>query len=309
MTCSPFILNAVLKTHLEANNTTPTSADLKDNIYVDNVVSGTENVTEAEKYYHDANALMRSSGFNLRSWSSNCKEIRTLAEKDNALEMNTNVGILGIAGKLVHLLSGNSLDIIRTTESLNAMLLKSSQSTDVHELHVFVDASPIAYGAAVYLRQDRHTSLVISKTRVAPLKEMTLPRLELMAALIGSRLILFVFHALKDKINITKHVLWSDSQIVIHWIRSEKTLPIFVANRIKEINEFPCDVKYCPTNENPADLITRGISAESLMKSDIWWHGPTWLKLGDWPVFKLFDSTAYHVAAAIPDPEIGHDKL
>ncbi|XP_077869797.1 uncharacterized protein LOC144362084 [Saccoglossus kowalevskii] len=262
---------------------------------------------------------MKSSGFNLRSWSSNCKEIRALAEKDNALEMNTNLGILGIRWQTdsdvfsIKKLTGHNpdhrvtkryvtkvvsrkpewdepladiqtkkweeiiSDVVASTDIMinRKYFTDHTKSTDVHKLHVFVDASPKAYGAAVYLRQDRQTSLVISKTRVAPLKEMKLPRLERMAALIGSRLIRFVSHALKDKINITKHVLWSDIHIVIHWIRSEKRLPRFVANRIKEINEFPCDVKYCPINENPTDLITRGISAESLMKSDIWWLGPT----------------------------------
>ncbi|XP_070546926.1 uncharacterized protein [Ptychodera flava] len=60
--CSPFILNAVVKTHLESNNNTPIAADLKDNIYVDNVISGVNNTTEATKYYTDANSLMKSAG-------------------------------------------------------------------------------------------------------------------------------------------------------------------------------------------------------------------------------------------------------
>nr|XP_006817797.1 PREDICTED: uncharacterized protein LOC102802785 [Saccoglossus kowalevskii] len=112
---------------------------------------------------------------------------------------------------------------------------------DDHELHVFVDASTRAYGAAVYLRNNNteQTSLVMSKTRAAPLKKQTLPRLELMGAVIGTRLIQFVSDALKDTVNITKHIIWSDSQIVLHWLKSDKKLPLFVTNRVNEIKTFP----------------------------------------------------------------------
>nr|XP_006815893.1 PREDICTED: uncharacterized protein LOC102809680 [Saccoglossus kowalevskii] len=166
-----------------------------------------------------------------------------------------------------------------------------------YELHVFVDASDKAYGAAVYLHRDMHSSLVIAKSRVAPQKQdITLPRLELMAALTGSRLLRFVFDAFKGKINIEQYIMWSDSQIVLHWLKRDKRLPIFVANRVREINQFPCVIKYCPTLDNPADLVTRGISDNKLQQAVIWWNGPTWLKQGNWPICKLFDSPVHHVS-------------
>ncbi|XP_070541423.1 uncharacterized protein [Ptychodera flava] len=130
----------------------------------------------------------------------------------------------------------------------------------------------------------------MAKTRVAPTKELTLPQLELMAALIGSKLLRFTYDALKDKVNITRRFLWSDNQSVIRWIRSDKKLPLFIANRVKRINEFPCTVKYCPGQDNPADLVTRGISTRDLEKSTLWWEGPDWLKRGDWPVCQLSDN-------------------
>ncbi|XP_070571206.1 uncharacterized protein [Ptychodera flava] len=130
----------------------------------------------------------------------------------------------------------------------------------------------------------------MAKSRVKPLKDITLPRMELMGALIATRLANHVVDALRDTICFTEQVLWVDSQIVIHWITGNKKLPVFVQNRINEINKSTYKVKYCPSKDNPADLLTRGISATELKNSRLWWNGPTWLGQGDWPICELFDS-------------------
>ncbi|XP_070535295.1 uncharacterized protein [Ptychodera flava] len=93
---SPFILNAVVKTHLESHERTPTSTDLENNIYVDNILSGTDSNEDAVEYYEESNHLFESCGFNLRSWSSNCEDIRVLAERDDKLEPDTTVNALGL---------------------------------------------------------------------------------------------------------------------------------------------------------------------------------------------------------------------
>ena len=123
-----------------------------------------------------------------------------------------------------------------------------------------MDASTKAYGATVYLSQGDATGLAIAKTRVAPLKELTLPCLELMAALLGARLTTFVHHVheLDDEVIIAERVLWSDSQIVLSWLQSQRHLPVFVRNRVTENKSVKFDAyKYCPTTQNPADLLTR----------------------------------------------------
>ena len=108
------------------------------------------------------------------------------------------------------------------------------QSTTPY-LHVFADASPKVNGAVSYITSGNQCSLVMAKSRVGPLKKLTLPQLELMAALTGARLASFVSQALKSRCPNLKVKLWSDSEIVLHWLSSSKPLKQFVANRTNEI--------------------------------------------------------------------------
>ena len=128
------------------------------------------------------------------------------------------------------------------------------------------------------------STLVMSKSRVAPLKGLTLPRLELMAAVIGARLLRHV----RKEVTVTKVELWSDSQIVLHWLQTTRTLQRFEKNRVNEINGLTDNRKwrYCPTKENPADLLTRGISAAQFVNNDLWLRGPHWItKTEIWPLW------------------------
>ena len=88
----------------------------------------------------------------------------------------------------------------------------------------------------------------------------------------------------------TTHVtFWSDSQIVLHWLSTTKKLKKFVSNRVSEINALTKSHswKYCPTHDNPADLLTRGVSADFFMKSSIWQTGPTWITdTRRWPIWE-----------------------
>ena len=99
--------------------------------------------------------------------------------------------------------------------------------------------------------------MVMSKSRVAPLKKLTLQQLELMAAVVGARLAFY----LRNQLKITRTVYWSDSQIVIHWLSSTKELKQFVKNRVIEIRKSTSNStwNYCPSSDNPADLLTRGV--------------------------------------------------
>lgn len=159
------------------------------------------------------------------------------------------------------------------------------------ELHGFSDASELAYGACVYLRcfdlsGTIYSTLICAKSKIAPLKIQTIPRLELSAALLLTQLVTKVKSGLKfDKI---KTICWSDSTIVLTWLQVDpcRLLP-FAKNRIMSINEInlSCSWKYVNSTENPADIISRGCSPSQLLNSSLWWHGPNFLSSNEIPMF------------------------
>ncbi|XP_058827074.1 uncharacterized protein LOC131687050 [Topomyia yanbarensis] len=158
------------------------------------------------------------------------------------------------------------------------------------EIHGFSDASESAYGACIYLRSipaegPCTVRLVISKSKVAPMGTQTIPRLELCAAQLLSRLLKQV----QDSIDITATTyLWTDSSIVLNWISATpSTWKTFVANRVAEIQELTSHAvwNHVPSEDNPADLVSRGMDLDELLASALWWNGPQWLKLifAPWP--------------------------
>ena len=151
-----------------------------------------------------------------------------------------------------------------------------------YTLHGFCDASESAYAAVVYLREETsaRVSFVAAKTRVAPLATLTIPRLELLSALILSRLICRVRDALKHEMEISEVVCWSDSEVAWHWIKREcRSWKQFVQNRVDEIRSLvPVEAwRHCPGEENPADIPSRGMSPSRLAKTQRWLGGPEWL--------------------------------
>ena len=177
--------------------------------------------------------------------------------------------------------------------------LSENPKINQYMLHTFCDASTAAYAAAVYLvsvDQNKQTfsNLLCSKTKVAPLKPITIPRLELCGAVLSAKLVNHIVKCLPIKLD--KIIFWSDSQITLHWIRSPaRDWKTFVSNRVSLIHEnleaLPYSWQYVPTKENPADLASRGFKSEDLRTSKIWWHGPNWLTLPDsyWPKSSMFD--------------------
>ena len=108
---------------------------------------------------------------------------------------------------------------------------------------------------------------------------MSIPRLELLAALILARLISSVREALDKVLNITEVSCWTDSITVFYWIRSSKEFKQFVQNRIDEIRKLT-DRKgwrHCPGIENPADIGSRECLASELVDDSLWWEDPAWL--------------------------------
>jgi len=158
------------------------------------------------------------------------------------------------------------------------------------QIHVFCDASERAYGAVLYIRSTHGTGtlvrIVCTKNRLAPLKKVTLPRLELIAALIGARLL--HYFCKKTCYDIVEATFWSDSTVALGWICNDpNSWKTFVANRVTEIQTYttPSQWKHCPREDNPADHLSRGVTAKQLKKLRNWWHSPLWLSKdpSHWP--------------------------
>lgn len=154
------------------------------------------------------------------------------------------------------------------------------------ELHGFCDASERAYAATLYLRvvhsnNNVDTFLISAKTRVAPIKKVSLPRLELCGAVLLSTLTSSVIASLPSD-NLSRHY-WTDSTIVLAWLKKPPcSWNTFVGNRVSEILEkVGTDNWYhVDSDSNPADIASRGCSPEELIEHPLWWHGPKWLR---WP--------------------------
>ena len=152
-----------------------------------------------------------------------------------------------------------------------------------NQLHHFADASEVGYGAVSYLRQvneegNVNCSFVIGKSRVTPLKPMSIPRLELSAAVVAVRLDQVIQRELDIPVN--QSVFWTDSTAVLCYIENcDKRFQTFVANRLGIIHDSstPEQWRHVDGKSNPADNASRGLSADSLLTNESWIKGPKWL--------------------------------
>ena len=159
------------------------------------------------------------------------------------------------------------------------------------QLHGFGDASKKAYCAVVYLvyqtNTGTYTQLLCSKSRVAPLKTLSIPRLELMSARILSVLMNTVVAALSSQVRIDNSRYWLDSKAALFWIANNGVWQQFVQHRVNEILTLTNKVEWRHVDgvENPADIGSRGVTASQLRDSALWWEGPKWLRENEevWP--------------------------
>jgi len=195
---------------------------------------------------------------------------------------------------------------------------KYSNNTNIikRSLHGFSDAPQEAYGAVIYQQMTYSdgtatTAIVISKARVVPLKELTIPRAELTAAYTMAKLLKYCSSIL----NIQDLNAWTDSLIVLCWLhKSTNSLKTFVSNRVHQINTLipQAQWRYILSASNPADLLSRGVPANALIKTELWWEGPPWLTLPqqEWPKpqFKLPSSLPEIKAVVLTAPASTDEK-
>ncbi|XP_037297855.1 uncharacterized protein LOC119190306 [Manduca sexta] len=330
---------------------------LSEDFYVDDCISGHSTLEEAIEASKQLIELLKTGGFILQKWASNCKEfIEQIPESLRSASINKGlikesiIKTLGlswnmttdsfsyqiklppkstIATKRIILADlqrlfdplgwispaivpakillqtiwmkgldwDENVGKIHTEEwekirdsfnSLHRIRIKrwihTGKEIDKIQLHGYCDASMKAYCAVVYYRVeiengDIKTGIIASKTRVAPVKAISLPRLELCGALLLANLLTQVREAMRLQQN--QIYAWTDSTVVLSWLLGDpKRWKPFVSNRVIEILDNTSNTQWFHVKsiDNPADLGSRGTYLENLIDNKFWWEGPEWLK-------------------------------
>ena len=179
--------------------------------------------------------------------------------------------------------------------------------SDKMVLHHFSDASQVAYGVVSYLRSENHEGdvwcgFVMAKSRLAPLKTMTIPRLELSAAALAVKVDAMLRRELE--LQVTDSVFWTDSMIVLQYICStSRRFQTFVANRVALIHDGsdPSQWRYVKSEQNPADDASRGLTADEMLNKERWAKGPEflWGQESQWP----------EKPAGLPEPPVDDKEV
>ena len=170
---------------------------------------------------------------------------------------------------------------------LSILSLKDSKI----ELHVFVDASDRAFAAVAYARIEHSPNNIIvsflaARAKVGPIKQISVNRMELQAAILGCRLANQI--ATETELKFTRRWFWYDSQTVGAWINSKhRTYKTFVALRVSELLEDSqaSEWRYIRSHLNPADLATKRVGETQFELESFWYSGPSFLKNepAEWP--------------------------
>ena len=204
--------------------------------------------------------------------------------------------------------------------------LFNNQRVTAVELHVFCDASEKGFSAVLFYRWKTEdggieVSFVGAKARVAPTKKLTIPRLELQAAVLGTRMIAALRK--EARVEIESTTCWSDSKNVLAWIKSSvRRYHVFVANRVAEIRDVtrPEDWRYVPTELNAADAASRGQDLTDLRPAGPWASGPAFLQTEEdrWPATDVKEqeilandpeTQSVLATAVLPDPSTTQPDL
>ncbi|XP_014209954.1 uncharacterized protein LOC106640425 [Copidosoma floridanum] len=249
LTSAPFLALRVLKQlALDEQAKYPLGADiLLNNSYMDDFYVGAYTEAQALAVQQELISILRAGSFSLSKWASNMSK---------------------------------SIKVPR-------WLGMSSENASHIELHGFCDSSERAYAAVINVRillSDKvcRSTLLVAKNLVAPIKVLSIPKLELY----GAKLLAELLDRVKIDLHIKslKNFAWTDSRVVLAWISGHASKwTSFVANRVSKIQSIlpPKNWNYISSAKNPADIATRDITPSQLKNLKLWWHGPDWLQNPD----------------------------
>ncbi|XP_064627990.1 uncharacterized protein LOC135487824 [Lineus longissimus] len=292
---------------------------LRRNCYVDDCIRSVNGVKCAQCLQKNLKGLTGEGGFNMNRWLSNAravmqaipeeewaKEAKDLDLSSENLPTNCTLGAKGLLQELSRLKLAWDDPIPKELEEkwmkwkgelsrLSAIRIdrcfrpKDFGEVVRSELHHCPDARQSGYGLASFLRLvndngDVHCCLVTGKARVAPLKQVTIPHLELSAATVAVRVDSMLRRELD--IEISESYFWTDSMSVLKYVANTSArFPTFLADRLRVIHEGSNTFQwhYIPTSLNPGDEASRGLSASE--KNERWFHGPDFLHTpeSEWP--------------------------
>lgn len=354
MRSSPYVANKIL--HIlsdEYKDVYPNASEiLMNSFYMDDLISGTDDVDSAISIINQVNSILSSACIKLRKWQSNSTQLLKSLEGnvelikefgDNSVSKllgivwNSNtdtikynitdtykeahltkryilthiarifdpLGLVSptiVIAKLImqqlwqqklgwdETIPNNIKDVwnklaeqLQLLNQINLPRKISINSIKNAELHGFCDASIKAYGACIYVKSidtsgNCHVELFCAKSRIATLKQTTLPRLELNGALLLSELMKQVIELLQIPGNKTYY--WCDSTIVLSWIKSRpERLKQYISNRTARIQNLSSQERwfYVCSRDNLADIVSRGSYPKDLINNKLWFHGGTWL--------------------------------
>ncbi|GFW15395.1 integrase catalytic domain-containing protein [Trichonephila clavipes] len=296
-TSAPFLATRTLKQLAldEAGNFPLGSSVVMSDMYIDDVLTGAETLLEAKELKNQLINIFAKGG-------PVVAKAKIFLQKLWMLKIDWT----DLLPDTINRKWRQFVESLQVVNDININRCIVVEQPEVIELHGFSDASQSAYGAVVYCKSITSDGrmlvhLIASKSRVAPTKQTTIPRLELCAAVLLAKLVHRVKQALK--LNVTNTFLWSDSMIVLSWIRKESyQLKTFVANRIATIQEMTSSEqwRYVATEDNPADFVSRGMDFLKLKTCELWWNGPKFLMSNQYPQRQI-------PVAVIKDPAVHLD--
>ncbi|XP_063380309.1 uncharacterized protein LOC134666932 [Cydia fagiglandana] len=245
----------------EQDNYPRGAAVATNSFYMDSLMTGHEDLDEMKATCKEINEL-KAGGFEMQKWSSNSEELL----KDLIDGTKTPEPV-------------KDKKEIKLDKIIKILGLTWDRKDDTFHVPVNLPASRVTKRVILSEHDIVHVTRLASKTKVAPLKQLTVPKLELCAAVLLAKLL----HEISGLFNIPMHRIyaWTDPMVVFAWLQSPSSRwQVFVGNRFSEIIQHIDNDRWrqVSSGDNPADLASRGIKASELTNNGLWWSGPVWLK-------------------------------